>query len=67
MARKKVIAEAPAKKEQRKPTRWARIRLTIAKQVDVLVEKNSSDFTEEVNRAVREYLERQGLWPATLP
>lgn len=33
------------------------------KQLDVLVERNASDSTEEVRRAVREYLERHKLWP----
>jgi hypothetical protein len=64
MARKKVkTAELPTIPEQRKPTRWARIRLTLAKQIDIIVAQNATDFTEEVNRAVREYLERNGKWP----
>jgi hypothetical protein len=31
--------------------------------VRLLVARNESDPTEEVNRAVREYLERNQLWP----
>lgn len=31
--------------------------------VRLLVARNESDPTEEVNRAVREYLERNHLWP----
>lgn len=56
MAKKK-----PAEK-YRKPTRWARIRERLAKQMDILVNRHASDFTEEVNIAVREYLVRAGLW-----
>lgn len=63
MAKKKVGTADGKATKKRKPTRWARIRLQIAKQMDELVSRNSSDFTEEVNIAVRERLERQGLWP----
>ncbi len=52
-----------AKQPERKPARMCRIRESLAIAVDALVERNSSDFSEEVNRAIREYLERQNLWP----
>ena len=47
----------------RKPRRIAGIPESLAKQIDILVERNQSDFTEEVRNAVREYLEKRGLWP----
>jgi hypothetical protein len=53
----------PSSEKYRKPTRWARVRLRLAAQMDVMVDRNSSDFTEEVNIAIREYLQRNSLWP----
>lgn len=64
-----LMAKTPKKKKvastekYRKPTRWARVRLRLAAQVDVMADRNASDFTEEVNTAIREYLQRHSLWP----
>jgi hypothetical protein len=60
------MAKQPPKRVgggNRKPTRMVRIRELLAKQLDKLTEKNASDFTEEVNRAVRMLLASEGLWP----
>lgn len=58
-----------AKKKQpgdrHKPARMTRVREILAVQLDKLVERNATDFAEEVNRAVRELLIREGLWPPT--
>ncbi len=49
--------------DRRKPARMVRVRSRYAEQIDRLVSRNGTDFTEEVNRAVRELLTREGLWP----
>jgi hypothetical protein len=41
----------------------AGIREALAKQLDKLAERNATSFTEEANRAIRELLTREGLWP----
>jgi hypothetical protein len=50
--------------DRHKPTRMARVRDSLAKQLDKLADRNATDFTEELNRAVRELLEKEGLWPS---
>ncbi len=50
-------------KDRHKPSRMTRIRGRIADQLQRLVDRNETDFTGEVNRAVREMLEREHLWP----
>lgn len=54
-------------RDRHKPARMTRIRLSLALQVDALSQRNASDFAEEVNRAVRELLQREGLWPPPSP
>lgn len=49
--------------DRHKPRRMAGIKEVLARQVDHLCARNATDFTEEVNRAVREMLVREGLWP----
>lgn len=49
--------------DRHKPRRMAAIPLSMAAKLDDLVKLNGSDFTEEVRNAVREYLQRHGLWP----
>lgn len=57
----------PSKKrpnaDRHKPARLTRVKETLAKKLDLLAERRATDFTAEVNRAVRELLEREGLWP----
>ncbi len=48
--------------DKRKPTRTSRVRLPLAEKLDELAERRSTSFAEEHNRAVRELLEREGLW-----
>lgn len=40
-----------------------RIREPLAAQLLLLTDRNATDFTEEINRAVREMLVREHLWP----
>lgn len=59
MAKKK-IREAP---ENRKPATMVRIRGPLYALAKELAQKRLTDATDEVNRGVRELLEREGLWP----
>lgn len=54
---------AKKKTDRHKPAKMIRVRGPLAVQVEILANRNSTDATEEVNRAVREMLEREGLWP----
>lgn len=68
MARKRKPKSDQSSDEQyRKPARMSRVRESLAAQLDILVEQRASDFTAEVNRAVREMLERASLWPPLKP
>lgn len=49
--------------DRHKPSRMTRVREVLAVQLDKLSKRNATGFTEEVNRAVRELLTREGLWP----
>jgi hypothetical protein len=51
------------RKDRHKPSRMVRIKERLARQLDHLVERNESSVTSEVNRALRELLEREKLWP----
>ncbi len=51
----------------RKPARMVRIREALAKQGDALAELEARDLTEIVNEALREKLERKGMWPVNRP
>lgn len=44
-------------------SRIGRIRPRYARQLQALADRRGTDFTEELNRAVRELLEREKLWP----
>ena len=56
-----------AKKKKPQPggrkARQMRVRGPLAAGLDVLAQRRATDSTEELNRAVRELLEREGLWP----
>jgi hypothetical protein len=55
--------ESPSNPDRHKPSKMVRVRMQFAKQLEKMVAKNVSDFTEEANIAIREYLERHGFWP----
>lgn len=57
MARKKT------KPDDRRSGRPVRVRDELAEALDRLAERNADDFTGEVNRLIREGLERAGMWP----
>lgn len=58
---------APQQSDRHKPHGNIRLPLSILRQIDVLVERNFSDRTEEVRAAVLEYLRHKGLWPPPQP
>jgi hypothetical protein len=58
MAKKKPKDGEPSRRH-----RMGRVREPLALQLVALSERRATDFTEELNRAVRELLEREGLWP----
>ncbi len=49
--------------DRHKPSRMVRLKESLARRLDSLVERNATSLAQEVNRAVRELLEREGLWP----
>lgn len=51
-------------KDRHRPGRQIRIRTALAKQLDKLALRNATTTTHEVNRAIRELLERLNLWPS---
>lgn len=59
------MAKSPESRSQRyKPHRSVRIREQLAVQADLLAARLAHDnLTQVVNDALREKLEREGLWP----
>jgi hypothetical protein len=53
--------------DRHKPSRMCRIRERLAAQADRLCERLDQGFTQVVNDALREKLEREGLWPPPPP
>ncbi len=53
----------PRKGDRHKPSRAVRVRSVYLRSLDALAERNGTTGPEEVNRALRELLEREGLWP----
>lgn len=51
--------------EKRRKTKLIQIRLhpLLRQQLELQVEQNASTITVEMTAALREYLERKGLWP----
>lgn len=54
-----------SRRDKHKPSRQVRIRLAFISVLEQLADRNASSVPEEVNRAVRELLAREGLWPST--
>lgn len=52
--------------DRHKPGRMVRLKEQLARQLDILVVRNATNTTQEVQRAVREMLAREGLWPPPL-
>lgn len=63
MGHNALMSEKKRKGDRHKPSRMVRVREALAEVLDRLAEQNASDITEEVNRAVREMLQREGWWP----
>jgi hypothetical protein len=53
----------PATGDRHKPARMVRIRASMTAAGDALAERLATDFTELVNIALREFLERHDVWP----
>jgi hypothetical protein len=52
-----------AASDRHKPGRMVRVPEVLARQLDLLAEKNVTNPTQETIRAIREMLAREGLWP----
>lgn len=53
--------------DRHKPSRMVRVKGALAAQLDLIVAENETAFTDEVNRAIRELLVREGKWPPSKP
>ncbi len=62
MAKRKT-ADSSSSKDRHKEAKQVRINKKLANALDALAERNASTSPVEVNRAVREMLEREGFWP----
>ena len=62
-ARKKQAGKTPRPSDRHKPRRQVGIRGPLAAQAELLADRLAQDLTQVVNDAVRERLEREGLWP----
>lgn len=51
------------KKDTHKPSRLVRVKAVLIDPLETLAEHKATSVPDEVNRAVRELLEREGLWP----
>lgn len=49
--------------DRHKPSRMIRIPERMAEQAELLAERNATSITEVAKTALREYLEKLGLWP----
>jgi predicted transcriptional regulator len=56
---------AESKDRHKKAPFQLRLHRDIRRQLEALAMRNRTDMTEEITRAVRERLEREGLWPLT--
>ena len=51
------------KADRHKPSRHIRVTERLARQLDVLADRNATSAPVEANRLIREGLEQLGLWP----
>ncbi len=60
-----MVCMAKDRKTDRHPRKPIQLRLhaVMLAQLDALVQQHGSDRTEEIRIAIREKLERAGLWP----
>lgn len=56
-----------SKKDRHKPSYQTRIRTVFVDGLEKLAELNGTELPDEVNTAVREYLQRHNLWPKQPP
>jgi hypothetical protein len=62
MAKPKKPADPTPDRHKKKPFQL-RLHRLLRQQLELLAERNVSDLTSEISIAVRERLERNGLWP----
>lgn len=62
MSHNGVMAKKKAN-DRHKPSRLIRLKESLAKRLEELADRNATSLTQEANRAVRELLEKNGLWP----
>lgn len=60
-----LMPNKPTKKteDRHKPSRMVRIPERMAVQLEKLAESRENTISDEVRTAVREFLERAGMWP----
>ncbi len=49
--------------DRHKPSRHVRVHHALAEALDRLATRNATTAPQEANRAIRELLEKEGLWP----
>lgn len=54
---------AMKKTDRHKPAKMVRVNSRLAEVLELVAERNATTFPTEVNRAIRELLEREHLWP----
>ena len=60
-----VMATKKKSTDRHKPSRMTRIPEKMAVQLEKMAEHKSTSLVDEVKQAVREYLERNNLWPTS--
>lgn len=58
-----LMADKRKTTDRHKPSRTIRLNLRLAEQLALVAEHNATSLNQEANRAVRELLVREGLWP----
>jgi hypothetical protein len=49
--------------DRHKESRMVRVKESLARQVEILVERYDTNFAQEIHRLILEGLERRQLWP----
>lgn len=58
-----VMAKEKPTDRHKHPVTGIRLHRLIRQQLELLVERNASGITQEITIAIRERLQREGLWP----
>lgn len=57
------MAKKAPNNDRHKPARQIRVNPKLAAALDMLAERNATSAPIEANRAIREMLQRENLWP----